>query len=57
MILYHTSTIEICSFKCLIGKKNCCDDSGGAFTFKNKDLVGVDVKGKYYFDVEDYEVY
>ena len=43
--------------KCLIGKKNCCDDSGGAFTFKNKDLVGVDVKGQYNFDVEDYEVY
>ena len=43
--------------KCLTGKKNFCDDSGGAFTFNNKDLVGVDIKGIYYFDVEDYEVY
>ena len=43
--------------KCLTGKKNFCDDSGGAFTFKNKDLVGIDSKGPYYFDVEDYEVY
>ena len=43
--------------KCLTGKKNYCDDSKSGFTFKNKDLVGVDVKGQYYFDVEDYEVY
>ena len=44
------------SNKCLIGKKNICDDSGKAFTFKNIDLVGVDTKGYYYFDVDDYEV-
>ena len=43
--------------KCLTGKPNYCNDSKSAFTFKNKDLVGVDVKGIYNFDVEDYEVY
>ncbi len=43
--------------KCLTGKLNYINDSGGAFTFKNKDLVGVDVKGQYSFDIEDYEVY
>ena len=43
--------------KCLTGKQNYCDDSGKAYTFRNKDLVGIDVKGKYNFDVEDYEVY
>ena len=43
--------------KCLTGKKNYCDDSKSGFTFKNKDLVGVDTKGQYNFDVEDYEVY
>ena len=43
--------------KCLTGKKNYCNDSGKAYTFRNKDLVGVDVKGEYNFDVEDYEVY
>ena len=36
--------INYCYSKCLIGKNNFCDDSGGAFTFKNKDLIGVDVK-------------
>ena len=43
----------------LMGNKNFnfCYDSGSAFNFKNKDLVGVDVKGLYKFDVEDYEVY
>ena len=43
--------------KCLTGKKNFCYDKGGAFSFRNKDLIGVDNKGKYNFDVEDYEVY
>ena len=43
--------------KCLTGKNNCCYDSGSAFTFRNKDLVGVDCKGYYKFDVVDYEVY
>ena len=45
------------SYNCLTGKNNFCNDSGSAFTFRNKDLVGVDVKGEYYFDVEDFEVY
>ena len=45
------------TYKCLTGKQNFCDDSKSGFTFKNKDLVGVDTKGQYYFDVEDYEVY
>ena len=43
--------------KCLTGNHNYCDDSKRGFTFKNKDLVGVDTKGQYNFDVEDYEVY
>ena len=43
--------------ECLIGKKNYCDDSLSAYTFKNKDLIGVDVSGQYHFDVDDYEVY
>ena len=43
--------------KCLTGKKNYICDSGKAYTFRIKDLVGVDVKGKYNFDVEDYEIY
>ena len=37
--------------------QNFCNDSGIAFTFKNKDLIGVNIKGIYYFDVEDFEVY
>ena len=45
------------NYKCLTGNHNYCDDSKRGFTFKNKDLVGVDTKGKYNFDVEDYEVY
>ena len=45
------------SSKCLTGKNNYCNDSGSVFSFKNKDLVGVDTKGQYKFDVEDYEVY
>ena len=45
------------SYKCLTGKQNFCIDSFSSFTFKNKDLVGVDTNGIYYFDVEDYEVY
>ena len=45
------------SYKCLTGKHNFCNDSYSGFTFKNKDLVGVDTKGQYNFDVEDYEVY
>ena len=44
--------------KCLTGKSNFCNDSySSGFTFKNEDLVGVDTKGQYKFDVEDYEVY
>ena len=43
--------------KCLTGKKNYICDSGKAYTFKIKDLVGVDIKGEYNFDVEDYEIY
>ena len=43
--------------KCLTGKQNYCDDSGKAYTFRNQDLVGIDVKGQYNFDIEDYEVY
>ena len=43
--------------KCLTGKKNFSDDSGSGFSFTNKSLLGVDVKGKYNFDVDDYEVY
>ena len=52
----HYNELEI-SDKCLTGKNNCCCDSGSAFTFRNKDLVGVDCKGNYKFDVVDYEVY
>ena len=37
--------------------KNLINDLGKVYTFKIKDLIGVDAKGKYYFDVEDYEVY
>ena len=44
-------------YEFFLGKKNCCNDSCSGFTFKNKDLVGVDVKGQYNFNVEDYEVY
>ena len=43
--------------KCLNGKKNSCCDSKGCFTFTNKNFIGFDVKGQYFFDVEDYEVY
>ena len=43
--------------KCLTGKPNYCDDSGKAYTFRNQDLVGIDIKGQYNFDIEDYEVY
>ena len=49
--------INSSSYKCLTGKNNYCNDSCSGFTFKNKDLVGVDTKGQYNFDVEDYEVY
>ena len=49
--------INYYSSKCLTGKHNYCNDSWSGFTFKNKDLVGVDTKGQYNFDVEDYEVY
>ena len=31
--------------KCLTGKNNYCYDSAKAYTFRNKDLVGVDAKG------------
>ena len=44
-------------YKCLTGKTNLINDLGKVYTFKIKDLIGVDAKGKYYFDVEDYEVY
>ena len=49
--------IQYC--KCLTGKKNLINDLGKVYTFKIKDLIGVDAKGMYYyyFDVEDYEVY
>ena len=47
--------IQYC--KCLTGKKNLINDLGKVYTFKIKDLIGVDAKGIYYFDVEDYEVY
>ena len=43
--------------KCLTGKMNKSTDSGSCFTFNNKTLLGVDVKGEYQFDVEEYEVY
>jgi hypothetical protein len=46
-----------CKSKCLTGKLNRCSDNKNCFTFKNKDLIGVDVGGQYFFDVEDYEVY
>ena len=49
--------INYCDKKCLTGKSNYCNDSGIAFTFRNKDLIGVDAKGQYNFDVIDYEVY
>ena len=52
----HLNELVICD-KCLTGKHNYCCDSGSAFTFRNKDLVGVDCKGQYKFDVVDYEVY
>ena len=45
-----------CKGKCLNGKKNSCCDSKGCFTFTNKNFIGFDVKGQYFFDVEDYEV-
>ena len=41
----------------MTGKKNFVQDSGKAYSFKIKDLVGADAKGIYHFDVEDYEVY
>ena len=41
----------IISSKYLRGKNYYFDDSGSAFTFRNKDLVRVDVKGIYNFDV------
>jgi len=44
-------------YEFLTRKKNFCNDSKSGFTFKNKDLVGVETKGRYNFDVEDYEVY
>ena len=46
-----------CKSKCLTGKLNRGSDNKNCFTFKNKDLIGVDVGGQYFFDVEDYEVY
>ena len=46
-----------CKSKCLTGKLNRCSDNKNCFTFKNKDLIGIDVGGQYFFDVEDYEVY
>jgi hypothetical protein len=56
---YHNNelAIQYDGGKCLTGKQNLVQDSGKAYSFKIKDLVGVDAKGKYYFDVEDYEVY
>lgn len=46
-----------CVQKCLTGKTNFSNDSGSGFSFTNKTLLGVNVKGKYNLDVEDYEVY
>ena len=43
--------------KCLTNKNNYLDDRGSAFSFKIKDLIGVDAQGEYHFDIEDYEVY
>ena len=43
--------------KCLSGNNNICNDLGGVYTFKNKGLLGIDVKGNYHFDLDDYEVY
>ena len=45
------------SNKCLSGNNNTCNDLGGVYTFKNKGLLGIDVKGNYHFDIDDYEVY
>ena len=46
-----------CKSKSLTGKLNRCCDTKNCFTFKNKDFIGVDFSGQYFFDVEDYEVY
>ena len=56
---YHNNelAIQYSGGKCLTGKKNLVQDSGKAYSFKIKDLVGADAKGTYCFDVEDYEVY
>ena len=54
---YSRNELQIQSYKCLTGKKNLIHDLGKVYTFKIKDLIGVEAKGKYYFDVEDYEVY
>ena len=43
--------------KCLTNKNNYLYDGGSAFSFKIKDLIGVDAQGQYKFDIEDYEVY
>ena len=42
---------------CLTGKSNNLDDRGSAFSFKIKDLIGVNAQGLYNFDIQDYEVY
>ena len=43
--------------KCISGNNNICNDLGNVFSFKNKELLGIEVKGNYNFDLDDYEVY
>ena len=47
----------IISSTCLTKKYNYLDDRGSAFSFKIKDLIGVDAQGQYNFNIQDYEVY
>ena len=54
---FQKNELLIQNCKCLTGKKNLIHDLGNVYTFKIKDLIGVDAKGIYNFDVEDYEVY
>ena len=39
------------------GLKSWSHDKGNCYSFKNKDLIGIDHQGQYFFDVKDYEVY
>ena len=47
----------VISSNCLTGKNNYLCNSGSAFSFTIKDLIGVDAQGQYKFNLEDYEVY